>query len=153
MAKGHISSCISVCQLWFLSSVFGCSCVAWMTTTYVSRSWYLMCSRTKLWWPLCVSEPVQMHAFLVYFPKIWSCTLFMLSSCIRVAVMTRTYISRCWDLIVQGPNLMSYVRVWASAPLFCVKGTSLFVVHGVFEFPSTPNLGSVMFSWFTCGVC
>ena len=47
MARRQISSSFSVCQLGFLGGVFGCYCMAGMTKTYVSRSWYLICSRTK----------------------------------------------------------------------------------------------------------
>ena len=47
MARRQISSSFSVCQLGFLGGVFGCSCMAGMTKTYVSRSWYLICSRAK----------------------------------------------------------------------------------------------------------
>lgn len=56
----------------WISGIFGTSGMAGMTKTYVSRSWYLVLSRTKLWWPLCVSEPLQMSMFSLFIvTRLW----------------------------------------------------------------------------------
>jgi len=105
MARRQISSSFSVCQLGFLGGVFGCYCMAGMTKTYVSRSWYLICSRTKtlmtfvrVWASANACFPYSLFlSYLLVMFSSWS--VFFCA-----AMMTRTYISRCWDLIVQGPK-------------------------------------------------
>ena len=78
--------------------------LGWQKHTFLDPdTWYVQ--GPKLWWPLCVSEPVQMHAFLIH------CSLVIFLLCFPHASVLflrgcddRTYISRCWDLIVQGPD-------------------------------------------------
>ena len=102
MARRQISSSFSVCQLGFLGGVFGCYCMAGMTKTYVSRSWYLICSRTKtLMTFVRVWASANACFSLFTVPKLSSCYVFLMHPCcFCLAVMTTTYISRCWNIIV-----------------------------------------------------
>lgn len=83
----------------WISGIFGTSGMAGMTKTYVSRSWYLVLSRTKLWWPLCVSEPVQMSMFSFFFNLKFS--LFIVTRLWPFDLCgydDKMFVSRCWDL-------------------------------------------------------
>lgn len=60
-------------------------------------------SRTKLWWPLCVSEPVQMSMFSFFLPEVFLIYCYKVmalcaSGLFRVAMMIKVFVSRCWDL-------------------------------------------------------
>jgi len=150
MARRQISSSFSVCQLGFLGGVFGCYCMAGMTKTYVSRSWYLICSRTKtlmtfvrVWASANACFPYSLFlSYLLVMFSSWSVFFFA-----RLWWQEHTFLdAETW--LFKDQSLMSSVRVWASAPLFTVWVVwSLFVVHGV----STLNSGSILFYWFTYG--
>jgi len=77
--------------------------LGWQKHTFLDPdTWYVQ--GPKLWWPLCVSEPVQMHAFLIHCSLVIFLLCFPHDPCFFcAAMMTRTYISRCWDF-VQGPK-------------------------------------------------
>jgi len=96
MAKGYISSCICV-SIGILISVFGSSGVAGMTRTYVSRSWYLIFFKDQtLMTFVRVRASANEHVFLIYCYMVMA---FHASGLFRVAVMTKIFVSRCWDLI------------------------------------------------------
>ena len=142
MARRQISSSFSVCQLGFLGGVFGCSCMAGMTKTYVSRSWYLICSRTKtlmtfvrVWASANACFPYSLFlSYLLVMFSSWS--VFFCA-----AMMTRTYISRCWDLIVQGPKFDELCACLSQCTfIHCVNSMILYLLSMVYPFRTRAQL-------------
>lgn len=121
----------------WISGIFGTSGMAGMTKTYVSRSWYLVLSRTKLWWPLCVSEPVQTSMFSFFLPGVFLIYCYKVmalcaSGLFRVAMMIKMFVSRCWDLNYSRTTFWWALCVSETAPSHLLENYEPFLMPMVY---------------------